>query len=645
MIERKKNPFSKNGNKSNYNLSTYMQNNHKNLNRNNLDRRSCINSKINFRPQTPNIERDTQSLGNFKNILPKNLITEPNYDFSKDNEQNQENIQNEQNNNYELEDIIINNDYNITALNYDFNSENNPDLKFENNNEDMNNIYLQDIESNQINNNLGEIDIHYKEMMTENLIDKKINDKFDKVINIMEEKFKVLNNEIKNCYQQINQLRIENSKNFLNNQNSIKKNDEILNNQIKYENKIKFYRENEKKYNKKIQELNEEITKLKKEKINNEINQIIPQENNYLINNDYNNCENIEYNNENHNNNIINYEPNFQYINFNQNLTSPTITKLINIRKGSFINAIIQCLIHTDSLTNYFQTHNIKNKNYFSFYYKELISNMCNKNTKYYDPNKFIKFFNNYHEKIKSKMNIKVIYNYVFSILNILHFELKEKKEIIINIKNKVELNAFKRDYGDDFSIIKDLFYGVIEDLKFCPSQKIIMNNNNYFDFKFKQFSFIHLESESGIEEINLIDLLNKNRRNKLKSVYEPCGLCRGNCHVNYLTKYIICPKILIIMLSYPKNYTRIIYEEKLDLTNLTKLQNENIIQQTVYDLYGIISRDKINKTFYARIKLKENNSWYRFSDDNIEPINNYKDKQLDNEISLILFYNKINKV
>ena len=109
--------------------------------------------------------------------------------------------------------------------------------------------------------------------------------------------------------------------------------------------------------------------------------------------------------------------------------------------------------------------------------------------------------------------------------------------------------------------------------------------------------------------------------------------------------KILVCPKILIIMLKYAnENYCiNLNVEEKLDITTFSKFENENNVENQIYNLYGVIS--KINNNFenkyVATYKNHLNGNWYRFDEENILNLKDINNVAYSG-IPLILFYSKV---
>ena len=124
-----------------------------------------------------------------------------------------------------------------------------------------------------------------------------------------------------------------------------------------------------------------------------------------------------------------------------QNLS---LIRLKSIYEKPFVNSILQCLIQTMQLSDYFLNNlsNFNNNNQLSSYkYYEIFKNINDKNFEAFDANIFIDDYNN---KIESPKD------FLLSSLKTLHEELKLK----IN-DNYFNMNQISK------SIITDIFQGI----------------------------------------------------------------------------------------------------------------------------------------------------------------------------------------
>ena len=118
---------------------------------------------------------------------------------------------------------------------------------------------------------------------------------------------------------------------------------------------------------------------------------------------------------------------------------------------------------------------------------------------------------------------------------------------------------------------------------------------------------------------------------------------------MSFQSKILLCPKYLIIELKYDNdneninnNYIKIDFEERLNITNFTKLENDKNAMNIYYNINGIITKVKniFEVKYIAYCKNNDNNNWYRFDDEEIKLIIGNIKNEIDNfEIPLILFY------
>ena len=470
--------------------------------------------------------------------------------------------------------------------------------------------------------------------------------KYDKIFNNIEEQFKKIYKKFDDVitYNKKLESKIDNIKNekinlILENQNQIK----LLAAEIKNtQSKLNEYKDINDKYLKEIEELKEENKKLKEAKEE-------KKQNNKIINiNQVKQKKNIQLNNYDlvNTNQVLNiFEPNKKNIKLNKQKKEVILIGLKNRGQAPFINCVIQCLVQTDMLSDYFKNNNFNNQFIInpnlklSISYKELVEKFTNKNIKSFYPEKFI---SDIREIELSKNENKLvanenIYEFLNFILNQLHDELKSEENNINNFefRNQLESNSYEENIGNQTSIITDIFQIINESRIQCASKNI-----NNIQYKFEKIFYIKFDIKNKGEEISIKDCLINMREKQISSKYEHCDICDKDCYINHLSKIFLCPKILIIMLKYENNdYIKINYEEVLDITNFTKFENEQNVKSQKYNLYGVISLIYDNK-YVASCKNFGDNKWYRFDDENIEKnIGNLNNDVINYGIPLILFY------
>ena len=442
-------------------------------------------------------------------------------------------------------------------------------------------------------------------------LSKLIKDDFSKMRNYLDEKYKTIINKYD---EMINYNRILNEK-F----DKLKKEDEIKSEQS--QNKIKqlseeinISKDKIKEYKNIIQqkEIQEENNKKKIEELNKEID-ILKQKNKIFEEEKEKNQKQNEIIND------INIEENLKINTFlnsiNTNLVLQKIKeiksiKLIglkNLGQTSFINSVLQCLLQTKPLINYFKNTNININNNLKLAsaFQDLINQMSSTNERSLNPVNLIKTL----MEINNSKNINTfdsIYNFLESILNKLHDELKNQNNnsIIDNRLNKLskfEFESFKKQIKNEKSIITDLFQGVNEEVIQCLNKISNFGENSIFKFNpFLSLSFNlnNIKSEQNI--IKIFDCFLNMKREQNFNKEEICHICDKNCPLSHRTRILLCPEILIIMLNYDNEYNnndiKVNFEEKLNITNFTVFEKEkkkkNMISFIV--LMALLQKSKI---------------------------------------------------
>jgi len=212
-------------------------------------------------------------------------------------------------------------------------------------------------------------------------------------------------------------------------------------------------------------------------------------------------------------------------------------------------------------------------------------------------------------------------------------------KKFNLNLETKKENDLYEKVFGNKKSIITDLFAGVFEEIIQCTSK--IINNNDYKFNKFLSLSFDIDATKFQNKEISLFECFINARKEKTYQNREYCQNHETYCDVSHISRFFLCPKILVIMLKYCKNNDniKVNFEKELNITNFTKLENEGKKEDQIYNLVGVVS--KINNKIISSSKCKDDNNWYRFDDIDIKQIYNFENEVINYGIPLILFYCK----
>jgi len=427
-------------------------------------------------------------------------------------------------------------------------------------------------------------------------------------------------------------------------------------------------------------------------KINeNEKNSIIPK--NFSNNNNNNNNDII--NNGTHNNKIYFNYLDGKVVNFSKQKISVSNIYLgskfldnfqiidhglKNFRNSCYINAVLQCLIHTNQIARYFLRKN-DNFNQFhtpiSFLFNLLIKNF------YFPKNEAINNNNNnLTENLSCLCRVVSIMNSNFSPLSPndakdfliffigkLHEELNVKMDKPFNIINQNDplrnfISYFTINYN---SIISNLFNWLNQTKRKC-------SNCSSQIFSYQTFPYLILDLEKTRKKnfMNDLDEFHKSkigneiwqsdyyqkRENipitlldciKYYTSYENkinflCPLCNQQCIQTTINSIYTSPNIFIFILNRGKNNifsVKMTYPPELDLSNFI----QSVGCPTKYELTGVITHLGVsgpNGHFMAFCKNPINRKWYKYNDDSVTEANIYN---VHNEgIAYILFYNLIQK-
>ena len=279
-------------------------------------------------------------------------------------------------------------------------------------------------------------------------------------------------------------------------------------------------------------------------------------------------------------------------------IKSPNLIKLKEIKEAEYINPILQCLIHTKPLTDYFLSKYIdSHNNKLSSYYSDLIK----------------KFSKNQNDIYNAQSMVDNIYN--------------NSKDFLIGFLEQLdkELSSEKNN-----SIITNILGGKKE-IKEIPYRNVIKNiskvKSEYSDFIYINLNVNNTSVNNSIDIINLIAnwmLSDKTPNNNQDFYYYP-----------KISKY---PKVLILIIENSGKHIKLTFPEELKMTDYTKFYFEKTEKKFIYKLYGVVSKIKNKNTFVAKC-LQKDNIWYQINNESFEIINNNFIKEENNEIPLILFY------
>ena len=370
--------------------------------------------------------------------------------------------------------------------------------------------------------------------------------------------------------------------------------------------------------------------------------------------------------------------------------TQPTLIGLNNIGSTCFINATLQCLSQTKTLTNYFLNEKnktkiinnniaLKNKldNQLTPFYYELINKLWNKTseTKSVSPLNFVQKLNEMNPlfKLGEAGDSK---DFIIFILEQIHRELKKR----LNINNKPldplnqydkanSFDHFFNEFKSDVSIISDVFYGIHETTNVCLNCKANYNSrnqNNPICYNYGIFNCLIFPLEE-VKNMKLKNNMNQGNNqasmnsNNVVNIYDCfdyyqksdlftgdnknyCNICKQLYDSIYTCKIYSSPNYFILILNRGKGN---IYNVKLDFPEVINITNYVLQKETpniIYELYGVVThigQSGPNAHFVASCKSPINGKWYRYNDAIVNNITDVKKEVMEFGTPYILFYQK----
>ena len=349
--------------------------------------------------------------------------------------------------------------------------------------------------------------------------------------------------------------------------------------------------------------------------------------------------------------------------------------------------------------------YNDQNKLCLTESFKELIENLWpsnpyyvrpeyvnqNSNNKYFAPYIFKEKISAMNELFKGAQanDSKDLVNFIVMTL---HEEMNRSQKSLVNNnmnfmnnminqtnKELVLQNFLKVFQDENKSKISDLFYAQSNNMTQCQRcRQIKYSFQTYFflifpleevrkfniEFKKKQFinTYNYMQNMnmqlfqqmlnnfvSNLQNQNFVDIYTCFEYNQKieyftgdNSMY--CNFCNAQCPASYMTKLFIGPQILILILN-----RGIGIQFKVKLEFYQTLDLSNYIEQTQtgckYNLIGVVTHmgeSGASGHFIAYCRSPIDNNWYKYNDDLVSPVYNFKQEIIDYAMPYILFFQKI---
>ena len=376
-------------------------------------------------------------------------------------------------------------------------------------------------------------------------------------------------------------------------------------------------------------------------------------------------------NNNNNNINIFNKNENQINIIQNQNIINNKyffpLVGLSNVGSTCFMNAILQCLIHTPELSNYFLNEypkdknqlNEKNKNAqskgeISEAYYEIIKEIHILSQKKliltnnsYSPENF-KIILGKNNSEFSRYEANDSKDLILYLLQTFHEELNYFGDQIIpsnipkpnNSFREYTFNYFSTTYNmTNFSKISQLFYGTYENVIKCNICQTLFYSYQKFEYiSFSTYKYRKniFDIMNGFEDLIAIQKLDGNNQ-----YY--CQKCGKLVDADMYIKIIQPPFKLILNIDYGKNKINDIYTLNFNqIIDITKYLCHDYGKRVQYRLYAIcthIGKSGPSGHYVAYCRNNEDGNWYKFNDSSCSKSDL---KDLNRNSPYLLFYELI---
>ena len=347
---------------------------------------------------------------------------------------------------------------------------------------------------------------------------------------------------------------------------------------------------------------------------------------------------------------------------------------LQNIGATCYMNATLQCFCNIKEFVRFFKKDKSKinvlsEPTTLSYSFKLLIDNLWpddeTKSKSFFTPDEFkakISEMNTLFQ-VKNENNLKDL---IFLITTTLHEELNTVNNNIIlsdqipdQTNKKAMFEKFSKNIHKKYnSLASELFSAFNYDIIQCTECGVQLYDYNIFFFIIFPLDEVRkfvIENNNNFMMFNRINQYLQNQN--VVDIYQCfeferricymsgddaifCNNCQKSTNCNLCTNLVYGPNILILILNRDKDKQfdiKLNFAEELDLTNYIEFKNTGV----KYGLIGIITYIIENCTFIAFCKDPFSLKWYKFNDEIVTPVKDFKKEVIDFGIPYLLLYQK----
>lgn len=329
----------------------------------------------------------------------------------------------------------------------------------------------------------------------------------------------------------------------------------------------------------------------------------------------------------------------------NIDIKKPTLKGLVNISNYCFMTSVFQSLICIEEFRNYFlikfknedNINNCKTKGLISLSFYNLLLNMIVlKKDSYYNPYIFELILSKYFE-YQGMNQWNDAKDFLYKFIEKINKELKRKcNEKKANSNDIISNDPEIKEFFNDTSIVKELFFGVLKSSMKCATCNSCQVSNDLFNI-------IKIDIKKNLgETLNLEQCLNSFIKGEKLNNFECYSCKQKNSFLKIESLFI--PKIFIIALNrfnnnfFDKTYVNCPIKD-FDLNKYANNDNNKQIHNNMkYNLISMIKYIGSEKFGHFISYSKYNEKWYEFNYQSVNPV---EEKNIMTGDAYILFYRR----